>query len=144
MWLAAVAAVVLPDLWINHHYAVAHGYTWTPGEMLLRVAALAAAGGLGWWVARRRSAATVLAGAVASSLLFYLLTNTAAWAADPFYARTAAGWWQAVTVGHPEFPPSLLFLRNALAGDLAFTVLCALWSLAGERRPTSHPAHAAH
>ncbi|MFM9031283.1 MAG: DUF6580 family putative transport protein, partial [Opitutaceae bacterium] len=39
--------------------------------------------------------------------------------------RTAAGWWQALTVGRPEFPPTLFFFRNTLVGDLVFTGLFA-------------------
>ena len=39
--------------------------------------------------------------------------------------NSAAGWWQALTVGHPEFPPTILFFRNTLFGDLMFTGLFA-------------------
>ena len=45
---------------------------------------------------------------------------------DAFYAKTLAGWWQAMTVGHPEFPPTLLFFRNTLASDLLFTGIFVL------------------
>jgi hypothetical protein len=44
---------------------------------------------------------------------------------DVAYARTAAGWWQAMTVGLPGFPPTLLFFRNSLVSDLLFTGLFA-------------------
>ena len=54
-------------------------------------------------------------------MLFYLVTNTASWASDAGYAHDAAGWWQAVTVGHPEFYPTLFFFRNTLLSDLLFT-----------------------
>ncbi|MBI2497522.1 MAG: hypothetical protein HYV75_06255, partial [Opitutae bacterium] len=57
------------------------------------------------------------------SLAFYLATNTVAWAGDAFYPGTLAGWWQAMTAGHPEFPPTLWFFRNTLLGDLLFTGL---------------------
>ncbi len=124
-WLAAAALLVVPDLWINHHYAVAHGYTWDIAGMALRLAALGVSIAIGLAVARKRTLVTLFAGTVASSLIFYLVTNTAAWWADPGYAHTAGGWWQALTVGHPEFPPSLLFLRNALIGDLVCTSACA-------------------
>mgnify|MGYP007101542251 CR=1 FL=1 len=58
------------------------------------------------------------------SLIFYALSNTFAWAVSSgafAYSKTFAGWWQSQTVGLPGFPPSYLFLRNALIGDLAFT-----------------------
>jgi hypothetical protein len=50
-------------------------------------------------------------------------SQPAPWAADAYYPGTAAGWWQALTLGHPEFPPTLWFFRNTLAGDLLFTGL---------------------
>jgi hypothetical protein len=57
--------------------------------------------------------------------LFYFASNTLAWAHDPDYAKSLAGWWQANTVGLPGYPPTWTFLRNALAGDMVFVVL--LW-----------------
>ena len=68
----------------------------------------------------------LFSGALAGSLFFYLVTNTASFLGDATYAHTAAGWWQAMTVGHPEFPPTILFFRNTLISDLAFTGLFAL------------------
>jgi hypothetical protein len=41
------------------------------------------------------------------------------------YVKTAAGWWQAITVGRPEFPPTLFFFRNTLLSDLLFTGIFA-------------------
>jgi len=139
----AVLTVAGSDLWINAHYAEQYGYTWTAAGALLRLAALGAATGLGALVSRRPWAIAFWSGSVASTLLFFAVTNTAAWVADPFYAKTAAGWWQALTIGHPEFPPTFLFLARSLVGDLAFTGLCALWSLADARRAAPLPVHAA-
>jgi hypothetical protein len=42
------------------------------------------------------------------------------------YARSAAGWWQALTVGHPEYYPTIFFFRNSLVSDLLFTGCFAL------------------
>ena len=125
MWLVSLAALTLSDLWLNHDHAVEFGYTWTLPEMLLRAGCLGIALGLGRLVAPRRSLTNLLSGSLASSLAFYFVTNTAAWAADVYYPGTAAGWWQAMTIGHPEFPPTLWFFRNTLAGDLIFTGLFA-------------------
>ena len=60
------------------------------------------------------------------SVLFYLVTNSVSWLGDAYYAKTLAGWWQAMTVGHPEYPPTLWFFRNTLVGDLLFTGVFAL------------------
>ncbi len=37
-----------------------------------------------------------------------------------------AGWWQALTVGHPGLPSTLYFFRNTFASDLIFTAGFAL------------------
>ena len=31
-----------------------------------------------------------------------------------------------MTVGHPEYPPTLLFFRNSLASDVFFTAMFAM------------------
>lgn len=139
MWLAPLAALTLSDLWLNYYHASAFGYTWTATEMVLRAGCLGVALGLGRLVARRRHFANLLSGTLASSLVFYFVTNTAAWAADAFYPGTVAGWWQALTVGHPEFPPTLWFFRNTLAGDLAFTGLF-VGAMAFAGRAAAQPA----
>ncbi|MCB1208192.1 MAG: hypothetical protein KDK97_02635 [Verrucomicrobiales bacterium] len=64
-----------------------------------------------------------LGGTVLCSLGFYVVTNTFSWITDPTYAKTAMGWWQALTIGVPGFPPTWTFLRNALLGDTFFAVL---------------------
>lgn len=120
-WLVPFAALTLSDLWLNYYHATRFGYTWSPSEMLLRAASIAAALGIGRLVARHRSAATLFGGALGSSLVFYFATNTMAWAGDAFYPGNYAGWWQAMTVGHPEYPPTLWFFRNTLFGDMFFT-----------------------
>jgi hypothetical protein len=126
-WLRLVpfAALSLTDLYIDRYYAAEYGYQWTAGGAVLRTLCFAAALGLGLLVARRRNWPNLFAGALGGALLFYLVTNTASWLGDAGYARTAAGWWQAMTVGHPEFPPTLVFFRNTLASDLLFAGIFA-------------------
>ncbi len=63
----------------------------------------------------------IFAAVVANSLLFYLATNTASWLGNPAYAKTAAGWLQALTVGLPGFPPTWTFFRASLFSDVLFT-----------------------
>ncbi|MDA7525871.1 hypothetical protein N8525_01795 [Verrucomicrobiales bacterium] len=80
-----------------------------------------------FWM-KRSTPRTALALTPAMTLAFYVIMNTVAWLTSvaPFaYAKTVAGWWQSQTVGLPipGAPPSYFFLRNALIGDLLFTVL---------------------
>lgn len=126
LWLVPFVALAASDLWIDRYYASQYGYTWELGGALLRIACFAAALGVGALVARRRTVLNVVSGVLGCSVLFYLVSNSASWLGDAYYTKTAAGWWQAMTVGHPEFPPTLWFFRNTLVGDLLFTGVFAL------------------
>jgi hypothetical protein len=126
LWLVPFVALAASDLWIDRYYAAQYGYTWELGGALLRIACFAAALGIGALVARRRTALNVVSGVLGCSILFYLASNTAAWLGDAYYVKTLAGWWQAMTIGHPAFPPTLLFFRNSLASDLFFTAAFVL------------------
>lgn len=125
-WLVPFGALVVSDLYLNYHYAAVYGESWTWPSMAVRLVCFAAALPLGRFVAGRKSWLNLASGSLAAALLFYFATNTDAWLRDPLYAKTAAGWWQALTVGRPEFPPTLFFFRNSLASDLLFTGLFAV------------------
>jgi len=126
LWAVPFFALVLSDAFLNHYYLVRYDYGWELTGVLLRYGCYAAALGLGWLVARRKSWSMLFGGALAASFIFYLVTNTAAWAADETYAQSLAGWWQAITVGHPEYPPTIFFFKNSLISDLSFTALFAV------------------
>jgi hypothetical protein len=121
LWLLPFAGLCLTDLYINWFYAREYGYhlEWT--GYIGRVVSFAAGLGLGWWVSTRKSWLWLLNGSLVGALLFYFITNTLSWWSDAFYAKTLAGWWQALTIGHPEYPPTIYFFRNTLFGDLMFT-----------------------
>ena len=123
MWLVPFVALTLSDLYIDRYYASVYHYDWTVSGAAVRALCFVAALGFGAMVARRRSWLNLFSGALGGSLFFYLVTNTASWLGDKDYARNAAGWWQAMTVGHPQFAPTLFFFRNTLASDLLFAGL---------------------
>jgi hypothetical protein len=81
-----------------------------------------------WWGGRMRASAGItntLAGTLLCSALFYLVTNTFCWATTPYYAKSFAGWIEALTVGSPgPWPTTLMFFRNSLMADL--TGACVL------------------
>ena len=62
----------------------------------------------------------LLLGGILGAAMFYLLTNTLSWLMDPHYAKTMAGWIQALFTGLPGYPPSWEFFRNTLlsGGDI--------------------------
>lgn len=126
MWLVPFGALMLSDLYLDHHYAVMYQEEWTWPSVAIRAICFGLALPLGRLVAHHKSWLTLLGGSLAGALFFYLATNSDAWIRDPYYAKTAAGWWQAMTVGRPEFPPTLLFFRNTLVSDLLFTGSFAL------------------
>jgi hypothetical protein len=126
MWLVPFAALLLSDLYLDYHYAAAYGETWVWPSVLVRLVCFGLALPVGQLVARHKSWLNLLSGALAGAIFFYLATNTDAWLRDPMYAKTGAGWWQAMTVGRPEFPPTLVFFRNTLVSDLLFTGVFAL------------------
>ena len=126
MWVIPVAALLLSDLYINHYYATVYRYDVTLRDTLVRIVSFAIGLGFGLTVSKHRSWLNLLSGLLGSSILFYLATNTAAWKVEAAYAPTLAGWWQAMTVGLPQYPPTLVFFRNTLASDFFFTGVFAL------------------
>jgi hypothetical protein len=103
-------------------------------EFLGKTIAFAVVAALGWGLRKNPRPGILLPAVLASSLFFYIVTNTASWLYEPGYAKTAAGWLQALTTGLPGFAPTWVFYRNTLAGDVLFAVLflaCLHWS----RRP---------
>ncbi len=82
----------------------------------------------------------LFASTLIGSTLFYLMTNTSTWISTAAYVKTLPGWWQALTIGEPGFPPTLLFFRNTLLSDLFFTALFVITqsrSWIAEESPTA-------
>ncbi len=117
---APLAVVLATDLILYGAQLFAHGSTLAKYALLL---------GAAFWGASLSSHISVLGTlgrVLVCSLGFYLVANTAAWLGTPAYAKTLAGWVQANTTGLPGFPPSLVFLRNALIADQVFSLLLLL------------------
>src|SRR5882757_8621225 len=106
LWLVPFVALTLSDFYLDHYYATTFNYNWSLSGSLVRALCFVAALGLGTTVARHRSWLNLASGALGGAIFFYLVTNTASWLGDITYAHNTAGWWQAMTVGHPEFPPT--------------------------------------
>lgn len=126
LWLVPFVALTLSDLYLDHYYASTFGEEWKWPSVAIRALCFALALPLGRLVAEHKNWLNLFSGALAGSVIFYLVTNTDAWLRDPYYVKSAAGWWQALTVGRPQFPPTLFFFRNTLVSDLLFTGLFAL------------------
>ena len=106
------------DVAINAHY----GAGFFGVSMLVRYALLALIVG-GGMVLRGQAWSRTVGATLAGSVFFYVASNTFAWAGAVSYPQTAAGWWQALTVGVPGFPPSWVFFRNALVSDALYSMV---------------------
>lgn len=119
--LAALGPLVVADLILNAHYHVPLVDT----GILSRYFCFALILLLGIVVRRQHKYKTLLLIAVTilGSCLFFLFTNTESWIELPGYTKNLQGWWQAMTVGQPGYPSTLLFFRNTVLSDLLFTAL---------------------
>jgi hypothetical protein len=119
--LAGLGPLIVADLLLNAHYREPLIDT----GMLSRYFCFGLILLLGYAVRKQHSHKVffLFGATIVGSCLFYLITNTATWAATSDYPKTIAGWWQALTVGEPGFPPTLLFFRNTVVSDLFFTAL---------------------
>jgi hypothetical protein len=121
IFLAGLGPLLVADLILNAHY---HQPLIDTG-MFSRYFSFGLILVLGGFVRKQHTNKVLFlfASTLLGSSLFYLLTNTSAWISTADYAKTLAGWWQALTVGLPGYPPTLLFFRHTLLSDLFFTAL---------------------
>ena len=112
-------------------------------ELLLNYAIYAGLIALGKWLGKGAAFWKLLLGGVLGAAIFYVLTNTLSWVLDPHYAKTIAGWVQALFTGLPGYPPSWEFFRNTLLSGGLFTALFAGAAKATEESPAEKTAGAA-
>lgn len=93
---------------------------------------------LGKWIGRKAPFYKLLCGGLLGAIIFYLVTNTFSWIQDPAYAKTLAGWIQALTRGRLDMQPTTWeMFRNTLLSAGLFT---ALFSAAGKLTSAESPA----
>lgn len=110
------------------------------GGVMVAFLALLLTGALALPFRKNPSPALILGGGLIAALVFHLITNTAVWLADPLYAKSAGGLWQALWSGRPtDLMPSWVFLRNLAGANLLFTTLFLLarpsWNRASKDIP---------
>lgn len=138
-----LVALLGTDLALNAHY----GFPLFTLEFLGTIVAFAAVAALGWRLRKNPHPGVIFPAVLGGSLFFYIVTNTASWLTltEPSYAKTAAGWLQALTTGLPGYAPTWVFYRNTLAGDVLFTALfltCMHWSRRSSAMVAPEPAGA--
>lgn len=120
-WWLPLAVMLATDVTLNlfYYHTAPFGF-----YLALNYAIYAALIALGKWFGRRASFVKLLLGGILGAIIFYLVTNTLAWLQDAAYAKTLAGWIQALTLGRPDFHPTTweMFRNTLLSGGL-FTAL---------------------
>jgi hypothetical protein len=119
-WWLPLGTLLVTDILLNvFHY---HASVFS-AQILVSLLSFAALVGLGRLFNSRMSWLKLTVGGLLGAILFYLITNTASWLNDPGYAKTIAGWIQALTTGLPGYPPTWEFFRNTLLSGGLFTAL---------------------
>lgn len=122
-WWLPFAVLLGTDVVLNGYY----GVSWLDWSMLGNYLGYAALIGIGRQLSARASFLALLAGGLLGAVLFYLVTNTIAWLHVPGspvqYAKSLAGWLQALTTGLPGYPPTWEFFRHTLSSGGLFTGL---------------------
>jgi hypothetical protein len=122
-WWLPLGTMLVTDVALNvfYYHIAPFGF-----YLLLNCAVFAALIGLGKWFGRRAPFFKLLLGGLLGAVIFYLVTNTLAWLQDPAYAKTIAGWIQALTTGRLDVHPTTwqMFRNTLLSGGL-FTALFA-------------------
>ena len=122
-WWLPLGTMLATDVTLNvfyYHVAPLGSY------LLLNYAIYAGLIGLGRWFGRRAAFLKLLLGGLAGAVIFYLVTNTLSWLQDAAYAKTIAGWIQALTTGRLDVHPTTWeMFRNTLGSGGLFTALFA-------------------
>ena len=119
-WVLPMATIIVTDVLLNLFY---YAESVLDPRLVTNWMILALFVVLAKWLSRRRSYGRVFLGTLVGALLFYLVSNTVSWLVNPAYAKTIAGWVQALTVGLPGLPPTWWFGLKTLFSTGLFTGL---------------------
>lgn len=119
-WFLPLCVLFTTDILLNvfYYHAPAFGI-----YMLANYCCYAALVALGRKFSDRAAWLKLVGGGLLGAVLFYLVTNTISWWQNPVYAKTIAGWIQALTTGQPGYPPTWTFFGNSLLSSGLFTGL---------------------
>ena len=118
-WIIPVSILTISDLFINHSYGVSLITQWSAVAIccyLLAALCGKRMGGTKSWL-------SLLLGTASMSLMFYFTSNTFVFISSNAYGPGLQEWARALTTGLPGYPPTYLFLRNSLIGDLTYSLL---------------------
>jgi len=130
-WWLPLLTMLITDVALNllyYHTAPVGFY------LVLNYALYALLIALGKWFGRKAPFFKLVLGGVLGAVIFYLITNTLAWLQDSAYAKTFAGWIQALTTGRPDWHPTTweMFRNTLLSGGLFTALFAAAGKLTAE------------
>jgi len=117
-WWLPLGTLLVTDVLLNvlyYHVPPLNGY------VLMTLAGFALIVALGRRFKPQMHWLRLVCGGLLGAVVFYIVSNTASWIYDPGYAKTLAGWIQALTTGLPGYPPTWEFFRNTLLSGGLFT-----------------------
>ena len=129
-WWLPMGTLLVTGLLLNMLY-----YRVPPvnGHMLIVLVGFALIVALGRCFRPQMHFLKLLGGGLLGAIVFYLVSNTASWFYDPGYAKTLAGWLQALTTGLPGYPPTWeFFLKTLLSGGLFTSLFVGAMKLTAE------------
>ena len=122
-WFLPLGVMLATDVSLNLFYYHEPPFT---SYLLLNYAIYALLIGLGKLFGRKASVFKLVLGGLTGAVIFYVVTNTLSWLQDAAYAKTVAGWIQALTLGRPAWHPTTWeMFRNTLLSGGIFTALFA-------------------
>lgn len=119
-WWFPLGTLLITDILLNLFYYHASIFTL---EMLFKPVGFIAIIAFGKIFSARDNWFKLFGGGLLGAIIFYLISNTASWLNESGYAKTLAGWIQALTTGLPGYPPTWEFFRNTLLSGGLFTGL---------------------
>lgn len=136
-WWLPLTVMAVTDICLNVFFYHVSPLSW---GMLPNYALYAGLIAMGQWFGKSAPLWKLLSGGILGAFLFYAITNTLSWLQGPGYAKTIAGWIQALFTGLPGYPPSWEFFRNTLLSGGLFTALFAGAAKATEESPAEKTA----
>ena len=140
-WWLPLGTMLVTDMALNvfYYHIPPFGF-----YLLTNYAIYALLIGLGKWIGSRAPFLKLILGGLAGAVIFYVVSNTLAWWGNADYARTVAGWIQALTRGIPSVHPTTweLFRNTLLSGGLFTALFVGAEKLASAESPADKTAGA--
>lgn len=135
-WALPIGAIICTDFLLNPNY----GVNFLEPFMIITLFSYSLIFLLGKKMGNQSSMVRIFSASIASALIFHILTCSFSWLANPAYAKSFSGWFQALVFGEPGYAPSYLFLRNSILSTSLFAISLSLLARFLLNRQTLSPS----